>query len=1088
MEGKLKDLAEKRFYLWRGWRSVFLLCAVFLCASVSAFAQGGITLRGRVVDTQGEGVPGALINIVGSTRGSATDETGNFEMTNIANGAKLLVTSLGMADKQVTFTGQNDIIVVLAEKADELAEVVISGFGGRQKKESVVSAIQSVNVSELRVPSSNLTTAFSGRIAGMISYQTSGEPGADSNATFFIRGVTSFGTGKVDPLILVDNIEITKDELAKLHPDDLQSFSILKDATATALYGARGANGVILVTTKEGREGKARVSFRLENAVSMPTQTIEMADAITYMQMANEAKNTRSNRISMEYPRSDITETQLGKYPLAYPNVDWMNLLIKDYTLNQRANLSISGGGKVARYYVSGSFANDGGLMNVDHRQNFNTNVNYKKYTLHSNINVNLTSSTEMILRLHGGFDDYVGPLDGGSDIYKKTLQVSPVRFLPYYQPDAQRSSVDWILFGNSSAYSLPFVNPYADLMKGYKNYSNSSLMAQLEFKQDFSALLKGLGGRVLGNTARKSFFEVKRSYEPMFYEMSYFDRVAYDAGIGQGLTPGQDFFPWYLYEINPTANKYLGNPAVDQSITNIMYGEAALSYDNGFDKNNVSAMLVGTVRNYTAPNADLIKSLPERNLGLAGRFTYNFDTRYFVEFNFGYNGSEKFDKDHRWGFFPSFGGGYLISNEKYWTSLKDKINLLKLKYTYGSAGNDQISNQRFFYISEIQMGNPGDDNIGGKGFKEGEGFGVLGNGSFSNMEGPKIIHEMNKNITWEIAYKHNLGLELGVLNKINIQADIYKEHRVNILQERADIPVTIGLWSIPLANVGETKTVGGEIALDYNHSFSKDIWLTARATFTYAHSEYAYYEEPDYSAVDSPWRSKVGRATTQQEGYIAERLFIDEADIANSPTQADVMPGDIKYLDLNDDGVINELDKRGIGYPTTPEMNYGFGFSFGYKSFDISAFFQGAGRSSFFVDPEKVMPFLMTKVDNDTRYVENGLAKFIADDYWSEINNNPFARWPRLADTKERFANNLTKSTYWMYDNNYLRFKSFELGYSLSDKLVKKMRLGSLRFYVSGTNLWLWSSFKIWDIELGDNGLNYPLQRTINAGVNLMF
>ncbi|MDR0686476.1 MAG: TonB-dependent receptor [Dysgonamonadaceae bacterium] len=1075
-----------KFMTGRGF--AFLLCVASLCDTVSVSAQTGVILKGRVVDTRGEGIPGALVNIVGSTRGSATDETGAFELTNVAKGAKLLVTSLGMTDKHVTFSGQNDIIVVMEEKADELAEVVVSGFGGRQKKESVVSAIQSVDVSELRVPSSNLTTAFSGRIAGLISYQTSGEPGADSNATFFIRGVTSFGTGKIDPLILIDNIEVSKDDLAKLHPDDLQSFSILKDATATALYGARGANGVIFVTTKEGREGKARVSFRLENSWSAPTSKLEMADAVTYMKMANEAKNARSRFFSLEYPRSDIVETQSGKYPFAYPNVDWMGMLIKDYTQSQRANLSISGGGKVARYYVSGSYGNDGGLMNVDRKQNFNSNVNYKKYTLHSNINVNLTSSTEMILRLHGGFDDYTGPLDGGSDIYRKTLQVSPVRFLPYYEPDAQRASSSWILFGNSNSYSLPFMNPYADLMKGYKNYSNSSLMAQLEFKQDFSSLLKGLSGRLLGNTARNSFFESKRSYEPMFYEMSYFDRVAYDAGVGRGLTPGKDFFPWYLYEINTGAKQWLGNPENTTSIANIMYGEAALSYDNGFDSHNFSAMLVGTGRERKFPDPDLIKSLPERNLGLAGRFTYNFDTRYFVEFNFGYNGSEKFDETHRWGFFPSFGGGYLISNEKFWTPLKDKVNLLKLKYTYGSAGNDQISSQRFFYISQIEMGKPDDDNIGGKGFKDGEGFGITGNGAFSNMEGPKIIHELNKKITWEIAYKHNLGLEFGLFNKINIQADIYKEHRVNILQERADIPVNIGLWSIPLANVGESRTEGGELSLDYNHSFSKDLWLTARATFTYAHSEYSYYEEPDYSAIGIPWRSKIGRTTTQEEGYIAERLFIDEADIANSPKQENVMPGDIKYMDLNEDFVIDDRDKRGIGNPTTPEMNYGFGFSFGYKSVDVSAFFQGAGLSSFFIDPEKMMPFLMTKIDNDTRYVENGLAQFIVDDYWSETNNNPFARWPRLADTKENFKNNLEKSTYWMYDNKYLRFKSIELGYSLNDKLVKKLHLGSLRFYLSGTNIWLWSSFKIWDVELGNNGLNYPLQRTVNAGLNLTF
>jgi TonB-linked SusC/RagA family outer membrane protein len=1050
----------------------FLMCSVLLCFSASVFAQSGTGATGRVIDKNGEGLIGATVTVVGSARGAITDENGDFEIANVPSGTKLKITYLGMEDKEQVFSGK-PLTIVLEEQKNELDEVTIVGFG-KQQKESVVSSISTVDVSELRVPSSNLTTSFAGRIAGMISYQTSGEPGAASNAEFFVRGVTSFAPGLVQsPLILIDNIEVSTDDLARLHPDDLQSFSVLKDATATALYGARGANGVILVTTKEGKEGKATVSFRVENTWSAPTSQLEMADAITYMNMANEAYNTRVPYITNVYPRSDINETALGNYPVAYPNVDWMKLMIKDVTNNQRANISVSGGGKVARYYVSGSFANDNGLIKTDKRSSFDNNINSKQYTLHSNVNVNVTQATEMIIRLHGGFSDYQGPLESGSGVYKSVLKVSPVRFLPYYEPDLTYAKANHILFGNDGSQSHLFVNPYAEMMKGYQQNSSSSLMAQMELKQDFSQILKGLRGRVLGNTARNSYFRMNREFKPYYYELMYFDRTS-------------DMY--YLYELNTgSGTEYLGYDASknEKSITNVMYGEAALSYDNSFDVNTVSGMLVLTGRNYVTPNADkLLNSLPERNVCFSGRFTYNYDKRYFAEFNFGYNGSEKFDKGHRWGFFPSIGLGYLMSNETFWSELKDKITMLKWKYTYGMTGNDKIANQRFFYLSNIEMGK-------GDGFGDNAvGFGTTGAG-FAGMQGPLINNYENPNVTWEIAYKHNFGIELGLYNKVNIQADIYKEHRKNILQERQDIPISLGLWSVPLLNKGEAQTVGGEISLDYNQTFNKDLWFTGRANFTYAHSEYAVYEEPNYESVGAPWRSKIGRTTTQQEGYIAERLFIDQADIDNSPTQTFgvTMPGDIKYKDLNGDGQIDELDKRGIGYPTTPELQYGFGFSLGYKRVDLSAFFQGSARSSFFIDPKAMMPYKLTVLNNGAGPIEEtGLAKFIADDYWSEQNNNPYAAWPRLASTEEAFKNNLEQSTFWMYDNNYMRFKTLELGYTVPEATTKKMHLSSLRFYVSGTNLFLISNFKIWDVELGGNGLNYPLQRTVNVGVNLKF
>jgi TonB-linked SusC/RagA family outer membrane protein len=748
----------------------------------------GSTITGTVLDENGEPIPGATIIIKGTTRGVITDMDGTFTIQATPEN-QLEISYLGYQMLTVPVGKQTYINVALTPNVNELDEVTIVAFG-KQKKESVISAIQTVNIKDLKIPSSNMTTALGGRIAGMISYQTSGEPGND-NASFFIRGVTSFGTGKKDPLILVDNVEVTSNDLANLHPDDLQSFSILKDATATALYGARGANGVILITTQEGREGAPKVNVRIENSFSSPTSTIEMADPITYMRMANEAVSTRDPLQPNPYPRTKIDNTIRGTNPYVYPAVDWMDMLIKDQTSNQRANLNISGGGTVARYYVAGSFSQDNGILKVNNRNNFNNNINYKKYLLHSNININLSKATEMIVRLHGTFNDYQGPITGGSDLYKKILKVSPVRFPAYYEPDEAFSQARHILFGRSMEAN--FFNPYAEMLRGYKQTSNSTMMAQLELKQDFGKLIPGLTGRIMGNTSRYAAFDLTMAYKPFYYEAIGYDRLANT---------------YSLFEINPAGGtEYLDYSPGDKTVNYSLYGEASLNYSKQFGEiHDVSGMLVGMIRNYLSANEkNLSEALPARNLGLAGRFTYGFDTRYFVEFNFGYNGSEKFDKGHRWGFFPSFGLGWTVSNEAFWENLQEYVSKLRIRGTYGLVGNDDIGDTRFFYISEVIPG-------GGGAFRTGY---ELNNAT--THSGYNIKNYPNPNITWEISYDRNLGIELGLFkDKVNLQLDIFKRHRVNILQERADIPYEQGLWSTPLVNIGEADGQGVDLALDY--------------------------------------------------------------------------------------------------------------------------------------------------------------------------------------------------------------------------------------------------------------------------------
>ncbi len=1009
-------------------------------------------IKGKVTDAAGLPVPGVTITVVGTTKGVITNNDGTYSI-NVASTDKLVFSFVGLESQIIDIGNQMTINIVLQEKIDELEEITIVGFG-KQKKESVISSIETIKSDELRVPSSNLTTAFAGRMAGMISYQTSGEPGQD-NANFFIRGITSFGTGKVDPLILIDNIEMSANDLSRLHPDDIASFSILKDATGTAVYGARGANGVILITTKEGKEGSLKVSFRVENSFSAPTKEIELADPITYMKLANEAARTRNPLAGIPYQRDKIDNTIRGTNPYVYPATDWMNTLFKNFTVNQKAHMNITGGGKIAQYYISGSFAQDNGILKADDRNNFDNNIDLKKYLVRSNININLTKTTKAKIRVHGTFDEYSGPLPGGNQLYRSALNVSPVRFPPYFEPDAAFANEKHILFGNDRGAN--YMNPYAELVKGYRQESKTVMLAQFELEQDFGQWIEGLTARVLGNTIRNAAFDLSRAYNPYYYNISRYDRLEDE---------------YFLEELNTeTGTEYLSYNPGYKSISSSFYGEASAAYNRKFNQHGVSGMLVFIGRNALTANAiTLPESLPMRNLGVSGRFTYSYKDKYLSEFNFGYNGTEKFDKGHRWGFFPSFGLGWILSNESFWeqSGINRLISKLKIKGTYGLVGNDDIGSTRFFYLSEVDI-------TGGGSYTTGYNSNYIRNGvSIRNYSNPLI--------GWEKAYKSNFGIEMGLLNgDINILADIFKDKRVNILQSRADLPSEMGLWSTPQANVGKAEGKGVDISLDYHKMLNK-FWFVGRGTFTYARSTYLFFEEPAFDIMGVPWRSRIGLPLGQQFGYIAERLFIDGADVLNSPRQdfGDYGPGDIKYKDMNGDNVINNLDLAPIGFPTVPEINYGFGLSLGHKNFDASFFFQGSARSSFWIDANALSPFV------SSGSLENGLAKFIADDYWSEKSQDPYAGWPRLATY--RVQNNLQPSTKFMQNGSFLRLKSLEIGYSLPKRITEHLRLNTCRFYLSGTNLLTFSKFDLWDIEMGGNGMSYPIQKVFNIGVNVAF
>lgn len=1031
---------------------LILLFSLILLAPM-AFAQG-VLVKGQVVDKEGIPLPGVSVLKIGSGKGTVTSIDGKFALANLNEKDSLRFTYVGYNNQIIKVGDQTVINVVMLESASALEEVQVVAFQ-TQKKNSVIGSINTINPTELKIAPTNLTNALAGKIAGIISYQRSGEPGQD-NAEFFIRGVTSFGY-KNSPLILIDGVEVTANDLARSEPDNIASFSIMKDATATALYGARGANGVILVTTKSGKKGKASISARVENSISAPTMTNHFLGGVEYMELYNKAERTRNPNAVLFYSKDKIEGTRNGLNPQIYPNVNWYDELFRSTVQNQKANLNVSGGGEVAQYYLSVSYTDEKGLLKVDKMNNFNNNINIKRYNLRANIDINLSKTTKAAVKFYSLIDRYNGPINDASAIFSSVMNANPVNFPKYYEKDESTQYVNHVMFGNKG--NGTFHNPYADMVKGYKDRFTSTTMAQFQLEQDLGMITNGLKLRGLMSFNTYSSNENSRSYDPFYYGMNELET---DWGIVHNLDQIKE------------GTESLGDPIVKNDANSSFYFEGVAQYNRNFnDKHDVGGLLVLTAKeSLNTIGGSALATLPSRNLGVAGRATYAYDGRYFTELNFGYNGSEKFAESHRFGFFPSAGLGWAVSNEPFFTSgLKKVISQLKLKATYGYVGNDAISDpkDRFFYMSSVNI------NDGGKGYSFGSEF----NNYYS---GYSVSRYANADISWEIAEKTNYGLELGLFNNATIQIDYFTENRSNIYWPRNDVPATMGLTAGISSNIGKARSHGIDGSVDYKVSVNKDLWIISRVNFTYATNELIEASEPPYMY---PYLSKIGYPINQQWGLVAERLFVDELDVINSPWQysksdkpedLNYSAGDIKYVDINEDGKIDDDDKVAIGYPTVPEIVYGFGASSGYKDFDLSFFFQGSARSSFFINPASISPFVK----------ERNALTIIANNHWSDENPDPNAFWPRLS--VNAVANNEKYSTWWLRNGAFLRLKSVEFGYSLPTKLLKKINVEKVRFYASGTNLFVFSKFDLWDPEMGGEGLGYPPQKIINLGVNVNF
>jgi TonB-linked SusC/RagA family outer membrane protein len=1010
------------------------------------FAQSKL-VRGLIVDENGEFLIGVSVFVKGTTNGTISNVEGRYVISNLSPQDTLVYSYIGFELQEIVVGIQSEIDVVLKQDLKEIDEVQVVAFQ-KQKKESVIGSINTIKPADLKQPSSNLTNALAGRIAGVISYQRSGEPGAD-NAEFFVRGVTSFGY-KNSPLILLDGFEISSSDLARIEPDNIASFSIMKDATATALYGARGANGVIMITTKEGDKGKARVTARVETAMSTPTMTNNFMEGVEYMELYNQALRSRKPDEGLRYDKEKIEYTRNNTNPYAFPNLNWYKELFKDYTVNTKANVNVNGGGEVAQYYLAVSYTNETGLLKVDNRNNFNNNIDIDRYNLRANININLTKTTKAAVKFYSLYDRYNGPSRSATDIFNSVMHANPVNFPKYFPPTEDLQHIKHTMFGYEGN-SGSAINPYAEMVRGYRDDFYSTILSQFKLEQDLNFITEGLSARGMASVKNYSSFETSRIFDPFYYQINDYDIISDTYTLNQ-VVEGTEYLR--MEDSYPRRNA-----------NSRIYFELASIYNRSFAKHNVGGLLVYTQEErLNAINNDdgnrVYQSLPARNMGLSGRFTYAYDSRYFTEFNFGYNGSERFAENHRFGFFPSAGIGWMISNEAFWERFKSSVNLFKLKATYGLVGNDAIADesQRFLYLSNVNL----DD--GGKGFS-------WGYDSQTSYNGFNVNRYPNPNVTWEVAKKLNTGFELGLFDKLTLQADYFAEHRTQIYWPNDYVPTNVGLSAPIHSNLGEARSHGIDASLDYNQYFFGDIWVTGRANFTYATNEVVINGEQVYQY---DYLSRIGHPVHQQWGLVAERLFVDDEEVLNSPTQTfgPYEAGDIKYVDVNNDGKVDDNDQVPLGFPTTPEIVYGFGLSAGYKGFDFSFFFQGSGRSSFYIDPAAISPF----VD------ERNALNIIANDHWSLYNPDPYAFWPRLSD--EIMENNTKPSTWWLQEGSFLRLKSVELGYSLPAKVVKKWKLRDTRFYVSSNNLLTFSKFKLWDPEMGGYGLGYPPQKVFNVGV----
>ena len=877
------------------------------------------TVTGTVVDAEnGDPVIGATVVVKGQKDGVITDLDGNFTIAISGSKAQLEFSYIGYRKKTVD-VGDLGVINVKMESDNQLlSEVVVVG-AGTQKKVSVTGSITSVKGLELKAPSSSLTTSFAGKLAGVISMTSTGEPGAASE--FYIRGVSTFG-GRATPLILLDDVEISTADLNNIPAETIESFSILKDASATAIYGARGANGVMLITTKTGKENeKTRINVTVENSFNKPMNFPDFVNGATWMEMYNEAQLTRNPGATPKYSQLDIDNTRNQVNPYIYPDVQWKDVIFKNMNMNQRANVNISGGGSKASYYMSLQANHDTGLLDTKKVYSYNNNINNWGYNFQNNISYKITSTTKIDLHMNAQIRNKKGPNYSTSDLFAQMLYCNPINF-PVTFP-AQPGDTH-IRFGNAIwTGSSVRTNPYAYMLSSFKEYNENTLNTSLKINQKLDFVTKGLSVQAMVNWKNWASSSYNRTIEPYYY------------GIKGGSYNPSNPTDYEIERLGTSGTDYLKTSDISKASDQTFYLDARVNYDRQFNLHHVTGMLMYMQREYRS------SVLPERNQGFSGRFTYDYGQRYLVELNFGYNGTERLAKKERFEFFPAVSLGWVISNEKFFEPMTKYIDNLKIRGSYGLVGSDETGlsagAQHFLYIDQVSLNNIG--------FTTGVDMNYT-------LYGPLVTNYAVVNGGWERVKKLDIGIDLELFRQLTITADYFNEKRYNILLHREAWPESLGYYTAkPWSNKGKVDNWGIELSVNWRKEFTKDLYVDFRGNFTYTENKYVNLDEPVYPYV---WKTSTGKPLSRTTGYIAQGLFSSQEEIDNSPTQnlgSTVKPGDIKYRDVNGDGKIDGSDQVMISpYGTTPRIQYGLGMNVTYKKFDFGVFFNGSAKRTIMI------------------------------------------------------------------------------------------------------------------------------------------
>ncbi len=1035
-------------------KNFLFICMLLLGLSTSALAQESIVVTGVVTDTNKEpmiGVNVSISNIPGL--GAITDLNGKYSIK-MPPYHKLVFTYIGFEKVEVLVKEQRTVNVTMKEaSAREIDEVVITGTGA-QKKLTVTGAITNVDVDVLKAnPSGSMANALAGNVPGILAMQTSGKPRSVSE--FWIRGISTFGASN-SALVLVDGFERSLDEI---NVEDVESFSVLKDASATAIYGSKGANGVVLITTKHGKAGKINISAKAETFYNMLTQVPDFVDGYTYASMANEAKITRN--LEPLYKADELEIFRLGLDPDLYPNVNWIDELLRKGSWSTRATLSMNGGGNTARYYVSGSYLDQQGMYKVDKAlKDYNTNANFRRWNYRMNVDIDITKSTLLKVGVSGSLQKANDSGVGSDAIWTALMGYNAIMVPKLYSNGYVPA------YGNDNGDRF---NPWVQAtMTGYRENWKNNIQTNVTLEQKLDFITKGLRfvGRFGYDTENNNWIN-RRKWPEQWKAKRFratdgtldYDRVAEERKMFQ--ESGSD------------------------GLRNEFF-EAELHYSRGFKHHHLGGTLkynqsskIKTV----GLGDDLKQGIARRNQGLAGRFTYNWNYRYFIDFNFGYTGSENFAAGHRFGFFPAISGAWNIAEESLIKKHLKWMNMFKIRYSYGKVGNDNLGNTRFPYLYDIETmtKKDGDKTVdtGGYNFGDYTFDRYYGGMRYSSLSSP--------NVTWEIATKHDLGIDFSFFNdKLSGSVDYFNEKREGIYMLREYLPGIVGLESNPSANVGKVTSEGFDGHFTFRQKLGA-VGLTIRSNITYSKNEIVDRDEEN----NYYWyKMQKGHRVNQARGLISLGLFKDYDDIRNSPVHDfdgyKVMPGDIKYKDVNGDGKIDGNDQVAIGATTKPNLIYGFGIAANWKGLDVNLHFQGAGKSTYFIDGSTVHMFklgdgwgnVLSEMANSNRWIS-------ADISGDPATENPNAEYPRLSYGPN--SNNYQQSTYWLRNGSYLRLKTVEVGYTLPTQLVNKVHFNTVRIFFVGTNLLTWSAFKLWDPEMGStDGKRYPLSKNLSLGISV--